>query len=80
MNSVGYSETEQSDWQKLHGVLTLQLETYVWMKSKSRLIKRIVNLEILLDEIKKTVNTKKDKLRIKKKVLRCDSSFLKLNL
>ena len=47
---------------------------------KSRLIKSTVNLEILLDEIKEIVFMEKDKPRRKIKVLKCNSSFQKLDL
>ena len=59
MNGGRYSKAEKSDWQKLQRVLTFQLRARVWMKSKSRLIESTINLEILIDEIKRMVSTKK---------------------
>ena len=45
--------------------LILQLDTLVRMNNKSRLIKMVVKLEILLNKIKRMVFTEKDKLEKK---------------
>ena len=65
MNSVGYFETEHPDWQILQGNLTLWLDTQVCKNSKSQLIKSMIKLEILLNEVKRNILTEKDKLREK---------------
>ena len=65
MDRGHHSETGKSDWQKLQGGLTLQLDAHVWMNNKSQLIKNVVKFEIHLNENKRMVFMDMEKLKTK---------------